>query len=45
MAFLVLMHGSYSRLHAQTNNQLTSNEIHEGWRLLFDGKTPGLAYL
>ncbi|HEY4967367.1 MAG TPA: DUF1080 domain-containing protein [Puia sp.] len=27
-------------VHAQTNNQLSSNEFRDGWRLLFDGKTP-----
>jgi hypothetical protein len=38
-AFLILLAGVILA-HAQTNNQLTSNEFKDGWRLLFDGKTP-----
>ena len=38
-AFLILFAGVI-HAQAQTNNQLTSEEFREGWRLLFDGLTP-----
>src|SRR5215467_13737356 len=39
LGFLILSLGILFT-HAQTNNELSSNEFRDGWRLLFDGKTP-----
>src|ERR1700743_449424 len=36
---LVSLSVSLMSAHAQTDNQLTSKEKKEGWKLLFDGKT------
>ena len=38
-AFLLLMVLIFAA-HAQTNNQLTDTEKKQGWKLLFDGKSP-----
>ena len=36
---LIILSAAVLFAQAQTNNQLTSNELHDGWRLLFDGVT------